>query len=352
MRATRATVRTTGRRIGETTARWVTARSVVPLAAVTAFTVLAACTGSGDADEQPDAAAVAAGPMPGPALVRIQDPGLHPEGVEWDAGGERFLVSSVTRGTVTEVHDDGSHTVFIDDPDIVSSIGIHIDRSNGRLLVANSNLAVFQGGDSHAMIGSYDLETGERIFMTDLGALTPGGPQFANDVVTAPDGTAYVTNFQTAAIYRVSLDGTAEVLVSGDALAPGGINGIEYHRDGYLLAAQVNAAALLKISLDGSEVTAVGLPEPLLIDGLVFLADGRLAAVAGTGEGETGRTEVVLLSSTDGWTNASIAGRWEAARDATTAAVRDGQVYVVDARFGDMGSDAASSFDITRAELP
>lgn len=312
---------------------------------------LAAC-GGGGGDGGQNEPEVVAGARPGPTLVRIQDPGLHPEGIEWDAAGERFLVSSVTRGTVTEVHDDGSHSLFIDDPDIVSSIGIHIDHANGRLLVANSNLAVFQGGDSHAMIGSYDLETGERLFMTDLGALTPGGPQFANDVVTGPDGTAYVTNYQTAAIYRVALDGSAEVLASGDALAPGGINGIEYHRDGYLLAAQVNGAALLRVSLDGSQVATVGLPEPLRIDGLVFMPDGRLVAVAGTGEGETGRTEVVVLTSADGWSTASIAGRWEAAPNATTAAVRDGQIYVVDARFDDMGSDAATSFDITRAELP
>jgi sugar lactone lactonase YvrE len=287
---------------------------------------------------------------PGPELVRIQDPGLHPEGIEWDGAGGRFLVSSVTRGTVTEVRDDGSHSIFINDPDIVSSIGIHIDRANSRLLVANSNVAAFQGGDNHAMLGSYDLETGERAFMVDLGALTPSDqPQFANDVTSTPDGTAYVTNYVTAAIYTVTPAGEASVLVSGDALAPGGINGIEYHPDGYLIAAQVNARGMIKVGLDGS-VSAVELPEPMGIDGIVMMNDGRLAVVAGTGEGDAAITEAIILASTDGWQTATIEGRWQAATDGTTAAVRGDEVYVVDARFADMGGEAPH-FDITKAHF-
>jgi len=319
-------------------------RGVAP--AIVIGLTLTACGGT-QMDDPGDQPSVVAGTMPGPALVRVQDPGLHPEGIEWDGAGERFLLSSVTRGTVTEVHDDGSHSIFINDPDIVSSIGIHIDHANSRLLVANSNLAMFQGGDSHAMLGSYDLETGERIFMVDLGALTPGGPQFANDVTTTPDGTALVTNYATPAIYSVTPDGEASVLVDSAALAPGGINGIDVSSDGILVAAQVEARGLIRVGMDGS-VSAIGLPEPMAVDGLVFLSDGRLAAVAGTGDGDTARTEVLLLASEDGWATATITARWEAAADATTAAVRDGQVYVIDARFADMGGEA-SHFDITKA---
>ena len=258
-------------------------------------------------------------------------------------------MSSVTRGTVTEVRDDGSHSIFINDPDIVSSIGIHIDRANGRLLVANSNLAVFQGGESHAMLGSYDLETGERIFMVDLGALTPGGPQFANDVTTLPDGTALVTNYQTPAIYTVSLDGEAAVLAGQEALAPGGINGIDVNNDGVVVAARQGTRGLVRVGMDGS-VTPVTVPEPMSVDGLVFMPDGRLVAVAGTGEGDSAMSEVLLLSSADGWSTATIEGRWTAPLNATTAAVRDGQVYVIDARFADMGGEAPH-FDISKVEF-
>ncbi|MFV1986097.1 MAG: hypothetical protein ACC682_02360 [Gemmatimonadota bacterium] len=329
-----------------------TARTKVFVGPATAVGLIAfgvgAC-GPAETGDEVESAGIVAQTDAGPDLVRIEDPGLHPEGIEWDEAGGRFLVSSVTRGTVTEVLDDGSYTVFIDDPDIVSSIGIHIDRANGRLLVANSDLASFQGAPGYAKLGAYDLDTGERIFMTDLGVLTPGDGQFANDIATGPDGTAYVTNYMTHAIYRVTPSGEASVLVAGEPLEPGGINGIEYHPDGYLIAAQAAARGLIRVGLDGG-VTQIAVSEPIGVDGLVFMADGRLAAVANTGEGDAARTEVLLLESADGWESATIVGRREAASDATTAAIRGGDVYVIDARFADMGGDAPY-FDITRVRF-
>ena len=94
-----------------------------------------------------------------PDLVRVADPGLHPEGIEYDEARERFLISSVTRGTVTAVQDDGSHAVFIEDPDIVSSIGIHIDDrvlKDGRIDVASIKPI--------ARLGYMDYAVVERIF--------------------------------------------------------------------------------------------------------------------------------------------------------------------------------------------
>lgn len=319
--------------------------------------LLAACggqaTNDGEASSETNAEVEAAPP---PDRVRIADPGLHPEGVEWDAERGRFLVSSVTRGTVTEVRDDGTHSVFIQDSDIVSSIGIHLDHARGRLLVANSNVASFQGADGHAMLGAYDLESGNRLFMADLGATADAsGAHFANDVTVGPDGTAYVTDSLTPVIYAVSTEGDVSVLARDGLLAEGGfLNGIEYHPDGYLLVALGGAQALLKVEL-GPEptVTRVETPEPFGADGLSLMADGRLVAVVSTGEGESARSEVLLLTSADGWATAEITARVDAADDATTAAIRGDAIYVVDARFADMGAaEPAPHFDITRVRLP
>jgi len=314
---------------------------------------LAGCAPAETADE---AAGEGAGLTPAagalPDVVRIEDPGLHPEGVEYDAGGERFLVSSVTRGTVTAVGDDGRHEVFITDPDITSSIGIHIDRSRGRLLVANSNVAVFQDQPGHARLGAYDLETGERVFMAELGALTGGESQFANDVTSDPDGNAYVTNTLTPVIYRVSPDGEATIWAQDEILGGDGfgLNGIDLHPDGYLLVAQAGRRQILRIPLDDpSDIHVVGIAEAFDADGLTLTAGGDLIAVATTGEGDAAATEVLRLQSSDGWETARVAGRAPAAQNATTAAVRGDAVYVVDARFADMGGETpAPHFDITR----
>lgn len=323
------------------------------LVALTA--VLLGATGCAPADsgeEAADGASVSAAAQALPEVVRIEDPGLHPEGVEYDAAGERFLVSSVTRGTVTAVGDDGSHTVFVDDPDITSSIGIHIDRARDRLLVANSTVAVFQNQPGHARLGAYDLETGERVFMVDLGALTGGESQFANDVTSDGDGNAYVTNSLVPVIYRVTPEGEATVWAEDELLGGEGfgLNGIELHPDGYLLVAQAGRRQLLRIPVDDpGDIHVVGISEAFDADGLVLTPAGDLIAVATTGEGDAATSEVLRLQTSDGWYTARIAGRAPAAQNATTAAVRGDAVYVVDARFADMGTNPpAPYFDITR----
>ncbi|MGH7539673.1 MAG: SMP-30/gluconolactonase/LRE family protein, partial [Gemmatimonadota bacterium] len=203
-----------------------------------------------------------------PDTIRIRQPGLHPECVEWDAPRDRFLVSSATTGAITAVRDDGSHSVFIDDPEVVGSIGIHIDSAGGRLLVASSDMRVFEDSSfpGRAAVGIYDLESGERIRMVDLGALRPEGRHFANDLTVDGEGTVYVTDSFSPVIYRVALDGTASILVEDERLSgePIGLNGIEFHPDGYLLAAVMGRRTLVRVPLDEpSGLTDVSLDEPV-----------------------------------------------------------------------------------------
>lgn len=287
-----------------------------------------------------------------PDTVRIGAPGLHPEGIEWDAPRERFLVGSITRGTVTAVRDDGSLDTLVADPAITSSIGIHVDRERGRLLVADADLAAVQGGGpGHARLGIYDLESGERIRHVDLGGLRPGGRHFANDLTSGPDGTVYVTDSFTPVVYRVPPDGEPAVLAEDTLLGHDrfGLNGIVRHPDGFLLAAVSGPRRLVRIPLDApAELEEVTLSEPFAADGMVLAEDGTLVAVATTGSGEDQRSEVLRVRSSDGWVSAEIVGR-APAPGATTAALRDEAIYVVNPRFDAMGGpEPAASFPIYR----
>src|SRR5215213_1773212 len=98
----------------------------------------------------------------------IQRPGLDPECIEYDAAHERFLLGSLSEGTIFEVTDDGTITPFIEDEDLVSSVGIEVD--GDRLLVTNSDRNVFKSAtaEGKASLYAYDLETGERLFAVDL----------------------------------------------------------------------------------------------------------------------------------------------------------------------------------------
>lgn len=297
-----------------------------------AGSLLAAC------GPEPERAATAPPPEPAPSPPMLPDVivaergGFVPEGVEYDMDNGRLLTGSLSEGSVFEIHGDGRVTPFISDPDLVSSVGIEADELRNRLLVANSDRSVFQGGGrGQAMLGVYDLTTGERLAMVDLAAAAADAGDdasfFANDVAVADDGAAYVTDTRMNLVYRVDGDYQASVFHRFDDGGPGP-NGIVEHPAGYLLVARGDA--LWKVPLaEPASAAAVTLPEEIPgQDGMVWSA-GRLAIVSNSGN------RVVALTSADEWVTAALAGVAAYEPQATTAAVVGDDVYVVHPHFAD-----------------
>jgi hypothetical protein len=302
-------------------------RSVV-FVAVTV--VLAACGGS--EDETMESMGGAAMTAELPASIVAARGGFIPEGVEYDAERGRLLTGSLAEGDIFMIHGDGMVMPLIADPDLVSSVGIEVDAPRDRLLVANSNSAAFDGSvPGQAKLGVYDLNTGTRLAMVDLGALIPNatGGFFANDAVSAPDGTVYVTDTMQNVIYRVTPDYQGSVWYRFPPTEGLGVNGIVYHPAGYLLVAGGSVLFKVPISNPGS-LTAVTLPEAVDgQDGMVWMADGRLAIISNS------QSRVVGLSSNDDWATAQLAGVGTFTGQGTTGAVVGDDVYVVMPHFAD-----------------
>ncbi len=181
-----------------------------------------------------------------PESIKFTQTNLFPEGVVYDPFNNYFLVSSIIRGDIGKVTKDGTYTPFVTDDALVSSIGLEIDKTRKRLLVANS-----RRGASMAQLAIYDLNTGVRINLVDLGALLPGAAHFANDIAVDARGNAYITDSNSPVIYKVDLQGNVSIFFTdpGFATAAGqiGFNGIEYHPDGFLLVAFSLRNQLVKI---------------------------------------------------------------------------------------------------------
>jgi sugar lactone lactonase YvrE len=283
-----------------------------------------------------------------PDSIRFSAPGIMPEGIEYYAAGGHFLVGSLSEGTIFAVYDEGTVEPFIEDEDLLSTVGIHIDTANERLLVANAEQGVFRNPelDGIAQLASYDLATGERLFLVDLGELVEGR-HFANDVTVDEEGTAYVSDSLAPVIYAVTLDGEASVLLQDDALSrpPLGLNGLDYHPDGYLIVSLAGARQFFKVPLaEPADFSEVALEEPVGGDGLIFHPNGKLVVV-GIG------ARLLMLASDDEWASARLVedvSLAPAAESPTTATIRDGQVYVV---FANFGNPAAEDYLIQRVEL-
>jgi len=288
------------------------------------------------------AAPVAAPAAPAPAAaassgmperIVAERGGFIPEGVEYDQANGRFLTGSLAEGTIYEIHNDGSMTAVVRDPELVSSVGIEVDEPRDRLLVANSDAAAFQGASQgQAKLGVFSLTTGERIAMVDLAATLGDLPEdatfFANDVTVADDGAIYATDTFQNVVYQVDGAYEASVLHRFEGMEGPSLNGIVHHQGGYLLV--IAGSAIYKVpTADPAAAAQVTMDEVAGADGLVWMADGRLAVVSNSGSG------VVALTSSDDWVSAQVAAVATYEGQSTTgAAVGDG-IYVVHPHFGD-----------------
>lgn len=272
--------------------------------------------------------------------------GTGPEGIEFDAVRGRFLLSSLMRGIISAYDPvSGEVSEFIVDDDLSSSVGIHIDAARDRLLVANSTAEVFMNPRERgiAQLAAYDLETGERLFLVDLGALFPNGRHFANDVTTDADGNAYVTDSFSPIIYRVDPEGSAEIfLQSPNFTGPFiGLNGIDVHPDGYLLACSGGRIFRIDLNTDTPEAVEVALEAPLQIDGLAVSAEGvGYAVVSGSPQ------RIVRLVSEDDWASAAVDASVNTNNAATTLALVGEEVYYINAY---LGSATHTEYEIVRA---
>ena len=313
----------------------------------TLFSILAAALmvfavqGVTFAQEEPEA----------PDLIVVERANIYPEGIEYDPENARFLIGSLSEGTIFEVFDDGTHGAFIEDEALMSTVGIEVDADRNRLLVAETNVAAFGDptAEPRASLGVYDLTTGERLDLVDLLAATPEGAHFANDVAVDAEGNAYVTDTLGELVYQVDLAGEVSVFVESESFGDADVlpNGIVFHPDGYLLVSDFGNGFIFKAPLDSSSaVTQVEMDEPIPgADSMVLHPNGNLIVV-----GNAAQT-VFSLHSDDDWASATIEGV-SPDHPATTAAIRGESVYAVYAHLGEFfAGEPVEAFEIVRVEF-
>ncbi|MCB2409816.1 SMP-30/gluconolactonase/LRE family protein [Hymenobacter lucidus] len=267
--------------------------------------LLPAC--SDDDENEPEAAA--------PAKITVPQQALHPEGIQYDESRKHFLVSSRTQGKIGTVKDDSTYTVFADDPRLISTIGLNLDATRQRLLVAvsdngaNTTRSTSATLRQLAAVAIYNSTNGSLIRYVDLGGLRSGQNHFANDIAVDAQGNAYITDSLSPIIYKVDAQGNASIFLENAQLSGGtgfGLNGIVFHPDGYLLVAKANDGTLFKVPVSNpASFTKVTVPATQSLtgaDGLLLFDAQTLLLVSGS------QARVLRLTSTDAWVTAGVNG--------------------------------------------
>lgn len=302
-----------------------------------------------------------------PDKILIKNPGLYPEGLAYDSKTESFYTTSVAQGKIIKVKKNGTVTVFADDKDLISTIGLKIDSKRNRLIVCNSDPgASIKSNDATkgklASVVFYNLKTGKREKYIDLAKIAPKGGHMANDITIDNSGNLYITDSFSPIIYKVTSKGKASIFINDERLATPvgafGLNGLVYHPDGFLIVAIYDGGKLFKIPLNNpSHLTKIELgnkPFPT-IDGVLLLDNNTIALACNNLTTANFVSGVYKVSTNNNWLSAHTTGVFKTGKTfptTLTKAVND--VFVVYAKlqmlFGG-NNPMAQEFEIMKVKF-
>jgi len=296
-----------------------------------------------------------------PHTITIHGIALNPEGIEYDKNDHTFLLSSLNAMPIVKVNLDGTYQPFTSGEKFpLSTAGLQIDYKHNRLLVAGFNGTELMDNNPKtkgtAFLRVYNLTTGKIEQDINLSSLVPdAGAYFANDIAVDDKGNAYISDWYARVIYKVDIMGMASVFWRNNTDIPSGPNGLDFHKDGFLLVAILNVNnkglyadyGLIKIpekhpnkakvvNIKGSQFTG--------FDGMVLNDEGKVVGVTNNGKTPGGNT-LVELSSKDGWKSAKVVHAKAITPSTTVAVTPHNKNYVINQSFTD---NFAKSWTIER----
>ena len=284
-----------------------------------------------------------------PKTIIVNGVAQNPEGIEYDKRDNTFLLSSINAAPIIKIKPDGTYKAFTSGENFpLSTAGLQIDYKHNRLLVAGFNGMELMDNKPEtkgtAFLRVYNLETGVLQKDINLSHLAPkASVYFANDVAVDTNGNAYISDWYAGVIYKVDLAGNASLFWTNNTGISGGPNGLDFHKDGYLLVSllKVNEKglysdyALLNIPLTNPQETKTVIINKsgyAGFDGMVLKEDGNIIGITNNQTTPGGNT-FLELSSQDNWKSADVVATKVINPSTTIALTPQNEYYIINQSF-------------------
>lgn len=292
--------------------------------------------------------------------INLVKKGLYPEGIAYNPANQLFYTGSVTDATIGTVDKNGKYTVIYADSNLKSTYGMKVDTKRNLLwvCVSDANYSKHSSPATHkkmAKVIALDLTSHKLLKSIDLSKLY-GGPHFVNDLCLDDKGNVYITDSFSPVIYKIDTKDKATVFLQSDLFKGEdvGLNGIVFHKDGFLLVAMGSTGSIFKVTLkNAARIHKVTIDRFFSgADGLLVTKENTLIVVQ-----NKGTNAVFELTSKDQWLTARLKSATSAEahyQQPSTATLADDKVYVLNSKLDELANPAkkpSESFAIQQAVL-
>ena len=278
-------------------------------------------------------------------VINYFETDVYPQSIAYYPVKKQFIVGSMKKGQVGIVNEKGEYTILLNDSSLIATSGLKI-RGND-LYVLSGDLG-FSSNSSEkskyhvARLIKVDLLSNRITSVINLDTLFKG-PHFVNDLALDNNGNIYITDSYSPVVYKVEPDGKASVLVNSDYFRGEGknLNGIVYHKNGYLLVALSKSGQLYKIDMnDSNRISEVEIEGNFKgINGLQFTPNNLLVMSQAQGY-----NQVHILNSNNSWKTARVIRtdnyKYIYPNNAETVG---NKIYIVDSNLDDLNNNTSHS---------
>lgn len=240
-------------------------------------------------------------------VINYFDSDVYPQSIVYYPVTKQFIVGSMKKGQIGSVNEKGEYTLLLKDSSLIATSGLKIKGND--LYVLSGDLGYSSNSSEKskynvARLVKIDLKLNRITSVINLDTLFKG-PHFVNDLAIDDQNNIYITDSYSPVIYKVEPDGKASVWVSSEFFKSEGRNldGIVYHKNGYLLVSLSKTGQLYKIDLrDSNKLTEVEIKGNFKgVNGLQFTQNHLLVMSQAQGY-----NQVHILNSNDSWKTATV----------------------------------------------